>query len=144
LTDQSKVTLSFVKLLVRDLEKAAKFYEYLFGLENKVYKEGAIAGRTYREYIYRILPDLPPAANNTAIILMKFDDEQTSGSDVIVVVHTRELSKFIERARSAGAKILQEPIPIVLPKGIQSQNGGGMISMISDDEGHLIEAIGTG
>lgn len=119
----------FSKLLVNDLEKCAAFYKDVCGLTELARVESEIAGRGIKEIMFNATA--PGAAT---FVLLKFVDTTKAYSDeVITGFITDNLETFVERAKKAGGKVVQD---------IQSQPEHGVkVAFVTDIEGHLLEVV---
>lgn len=124
-----KAHFGFTKLLVRDLEKAARFYSDVCGLTELARVEAAIAGRPISEIMFNTTGE-----GAAMFVLLKFmDTDGADGRDVILGFQTDDVAAFVQRAVAAGGKIV-DPIR-------DDPDHGVKVGFVSDPEGHLIEVV---
>ncbi|MBK6510743.1 MAG: VOC family protein [Haliea sp.] len=129
MSQHSKAHFGFTKLLVRDLEKSARFYTDVCGLTELARVEASIAGRPIREIMFNTTGE-----GAAMFVLLNFmDDEGAPGKDVILGFQTDDVAAFVQRAVDAGGKIV-DPVR-------DDPEHGVMVGFVSDPEGHLIEVV---
>lgn len=126
---KSDARFSATKLRVDDLEKIASFYKAVCGLTELARVTGTIGGRETNEILFNFRGEGPPT-----FVLRRFvDDPKPSSDGTVNVFITEDLSAFIERAVSHGAKIVQEPY-------VNAEYNIKVV-FITDIEGHLMEVV---
>ena len=124
----AKAHFGFTKLLVDDLEEAARFYTNVCGLRELARVESRIEGRPIREIMYH-----PTTDGGATFVLLQFMDKPGTGSDVILGFQTEDLTSFVERALAAGGT-LADPIKSLPEHGVK-------VAFVRDVEGHLLEVV---
>ena len=119
----------FTKLLVRDLDKVANFYQEVFGLTELARVDSDIAGRAISEIMFH-----PTAEGTATFVLLKFlDIEAPSADEVIVGFQTDDVARVVERTRAAGGAVV-DPVRSMPEHGVK-------VAFVKDVEGHLIEVV---
>ncbi len=120
---------SCTKLIVADLEKSCAFYKSVFGLVEHNRVNAAIEGRPISEIMFH-----PTAPGGATFVLLAYPDTATpSVSEAITLFITADLPKLLEKARSAGGKVVDEMRDM--------PEHGVKVAFIRDVEGHLIEVV---
>ena len=119
----------FTKLVVADLDAAARFYKAVFGLTEQATIDSASAGRPIREIMFT--PTAPGAAQ---FVLLTFPGEPAPAvGEAILGWITQDLEALIARARAAGGT-LAEAIREMPQHGVR-------LAFIRDPEGRLSEVV---
>jgi predicted enzyme related to lactoylglutathione lyase len=119
--------LSFVKLIVNDLERSAVFYRDVCGLREALRLENTmIEGRPLSEVVFH-----PAAEGGASLVVMKFLDrnKRPASDQVILVFTTEDLDAFITRVERFGGRVAQKPH--IRPRG--------RAAFFEDPEGNLVE-----
>ena len=117
----------FTKLLVDDLEAAAKFYTSVCGVVEMHRVEAEITGRKVSEIIY-----LPTYQGGPMFILAKFAGAPKPAIDeVILGFATKDLDAFLSRVEAAGGRLLE--------KSAADPASGMRHAFIADPEGNLLQ-----
>jgi predicted enzyme related to lactoylglutathione lyase len=118
---------AFLKLVVPDLQAAARFYREVFGYGEGQYVASTIAGRPMEEFIF------PKPEGGTELILLAYTDGATpSPSGVIAGFATPDLEAFQARILAAGGTVVQEIKPL---------GAGGRFAFFADPAGWVMEVI---
>jgi predicted enzyme related to lactoylglutathione lyase len=122
----------FCKLIVDDLDEAAKFYREVFGIVDlqRVTKDhSATTGGPIDEITFR-----PTADGGPSLTLLKLEDRPAPpiGETVLGFV-TADLEALLDRAVAAGGSIAN---PIV-----EQPDHGVRVAFVRDNQGHLIEVV---
>lgn len=120
---------SAAKLVVADLEKCARFYGAVFGLEPAARVDAELNGRNFSEIIYSKAS--PEAAS---FVLFAYHDAPTPvGGETIVVFRTDDVDKTVKLFCKHGG---------VLDYGPEAWPDHGVKSaFLRDIEGHVVELI---
>jgi predicted enzyme related to lactoylglutathione lyase len=118
---------AFLKLVVPDLQAAARFYREVFGYGEGRYVASTIADRPMEEFIF------PRPEGGTELILLAYTDGATpSPSGVIAGFATPDLEAFQARVLGAGGSVVQEIKPL---------GAGGRFAFFADPAGYVMEVI---
>lgn len=128
-TPQGRIgTFSFTKLVVADLERAARFYHDVFGMEQVQRIQAEIAGDAIDEIILG-------TDGGPGLILLQW--AARSAPDVGAVIlgfTTSDASAVFARVLAAGGRV-REPVRPV------AEAGGLRVGFLEDPEGHLLEIV---
>jgi len=117
----------FTKLLVSDLETAAKFYTSVCGVVEMHRVDAEIIGRKVSEIVY-----LPTYQGGPMFILAKFDAAPKPVNDeVILGFATKDLGAFIARVEAAGGQVLE--------MSAADNPSGFRHAFVSDIEGNILQ-----
>ncbi len=120
---------SCTKLVVVDLEKACAFYKTVFGLTEQRRVDAEIEGRPISEIMFG-----PTAPGGATFVLLAYTDTATAAlSEAIILFITPDLAGLLERARSAGGRVVDEMRDM--------PEHGVKVAFVRDVEGHLIEIV---
>jgi predicted enzyme related to lactoylglutathione lyase len=108
----------WVEIPVRDLERAATFYQTVFGLP---------AGEVSEEGVRRTLTLVNPGENGAGISLNQTSNFDPSASGTLVYLQTD--GDALEKIPAAGGKIVQEKT---------SMGEAGFYATVQDSEGNLL------
>jgi catechol 2,3-dioxygenase-like lactoylglutathione lyase family enzyme len=119
----------FSKLVVCDLQKCAAFYKSVCRLTEQARVDAEIEGRAISEIMFN-----PTEENAATFVLLTYrDTPKPALGESIVGFISKDVSAFVERARAAGGKIVQEVAP--------RPEHGVDVAFVRDPEGHLIEVV---
>lgn len=122
-------SMTFTKLVVDDLEKAAAFYKAVFGLKELRRVESEIGERAVSEIIFE-----HPEQGSVNFLLLTFLGQKSSGqNEVIVGVTTDDAAGFVAQAQSLGGQLVSEPKFL--------EDHGLTVAFVKDPEGHLLEVV---
>jgi len=108
----------WVEIPVRDLDRAATFYQTVFGLP---------AGEVSEEGVRRTLTLVNPGQNGAGISLNQTANFDPSASGTLVYLQTN--GDALEKVSAAGGKIVQEKT---------SMGDSGYYATVQDSEGNLL------
>ncbi len=119
----------FTKLVVADLDRAARFYEAVCGLEPQARIAGSVGGRPITEIVYQ-----PTYKGGASLVLLAYDDAPGPASgEIIVGIASSDAEAFVTRAVAAGGRVV-EAVRDAPAHSLE-------VGFVADPEGHLIEVI---
>lgn len=99
----TKANLAHVKLVVRDLDAAARFYGFICGLEQVARIEDEMDGRPMAEIIFE-----PASEGACSLVLLCYkDDRSVPEGQSVPVFFTDDVDAFAERVTSSGGRVSQ-------------------------------------
>jgi predicted enzyme related to lactoylglutathione lyase len=127
-----RVSFSFTKLRVGDLAGLAKFYTSVCGFAEKarIEVEHGLDGNPVSEVV------LGTGEGGADLVLISYHGTQPQPqTEAELGMTTDDLDDFLKRARSAGAKIIMDPV--------NAEHGEIRFraALLTDPEGHMIEAV---
>ena len=124
-------SVTFTKLVVRDLEKLAAFYRDAYGLHAVQRVRGERIGREEIDEI--MLSDDPRAAYGSLVLLEYLGRGPSPNGEVILGFTTDDLPALLERVTQAGGRVLVQ---------IQEMPERKLrVAFATDPEGHLAEVV---
>lgn len=118
----------FVKLQVKDLDRAVAFYSSVVGLVEMNRLEAEMMGRKVSEVVF-----MPTYAGGPMFILAQFHGTETAAADELILgLSTKDIAGFVARAEAAGGRVLEAAREV---PGM----GGMQVAFIADPEGHVIQ-----
>ena len=121
-------SLSFVKLVVDDLEAIARFYEQVFGMTTT----GRFHAESERGPIDEIVLDSGEGAR--LIIVKWLERPAPPAGELMLGFRSTEIDQMFIDAAEAGANIVRAPSP-------SEEAGGVIVGLLADPEGHMSEVI---
>lgn len=119
----------FTKLVVADLEKAARFYSQVADLKELARVDAEIGGKPISEIMYHATQP-----GGATFVLLAFPQEPApTPGGVIVGFQTDDVEAFVERAVAAGGALVEAPH--------DNPEHGVRVGFVSDPEGNLIEVV---
>jgi predicted enzyme related to lactoylglutathione lyase len=118
---------AFLKLVVPDLQEAARFYREVFGYGEGQFIASSIAERPMEEIIFA-----KPEGGTELILLAYPDGPAPEPSGVIAGFATKDLEAFQARVLAAGGSVVQPIKPL---------GAGGRFAFYADPAGWVMEII---
>ncbi|MFC3173728.1 VOC family protein [Novosphingobium bradum] len=125
-----KTRLGSTRLIVRDLDRQARFYREAFGFGESLRMTGQIVGRDIEEIIF-----LAPKGQAGLILLAYADGHAPSPLGATLLFFTSDIAQLQDRVLAAGGSVVQAIGPIDL--GTRQSR----LAFFADPEGFLIEVI---
>ena len=121
-------SLSFVKLVVDDLEAVARFYEQVFGMT----RTAQFHAESEMGPIDEIVLDSGEGAR--LIIVKWLERAAPPAGELMLGFRTTAIDQLFEDASAAGGTIIRPPSP--------SEEAGGLtVGLLADPEGHTSEVV---
>ena len=118
----------FIKLQVKDLDRAVGFYSSVIGLVEMNRLEAEMMGRKVSEVVF-----MPTYAGGPMFILAQFHDtDAPAANELILGFATADIAGLIARAEQAGGRVLEAAREVL---GM----GGMQVAFIADPEGHVVQ-----
>lgn len=117
----------FTKLIVRDLEGAARFYTSVFGLIEMQRVDAVIEGRAAKEVVY-----MPTMQGGPMFILLHYlDQASASAGESVLGFAASDVDACLARVEQFGGTVVDAPKD--LPEGMLRY------AFVRDPEGHLVQ-----
>jgi predicted enzyme related to lactoylglutathione lyase len=127
MADGYSARTAFIKLVVPDLQAAARFYRAVFGYGEGQLVKSSIADRPMEEIIF------PKPEGGTELILLEYPGGPApSPSGIIAGFATADLDGFQARVLAAGGSVVQPIKPLSV---------GGRFAFFADTAGYVMEVI---
>lgn len=121
-------SLSFVKLVVDDLEAVARFYEQVFGMS----RTARFQAESEMGPIDEIVLDSGEGAR--LIIVKWLERPAPPAGELMLGFRSTDIDQLFSEASAAAGTIVRAPSP-------SKEAGGLIVGLLADPEGHAIEII---
>ena len=127
---ESGVTVRSVRVLARDPEAVAIFYEKAFGM-SETRRPANTA--TFKEIVINSgsTPELAKKATSTPIVIATRPKEAPSGAMASLILDVPDLDKAVEKVKAAGG-MLMRPV---------AKSAGLSYAFVKDPDGNQIELV---
>lgn len=124
---------SFTKVITKDLEGLASFYQKTFGMRELQRVKSHVGTEPIEEIMLTISGDM---ATEAVLVLFDFVDRPpAAGSDSILGFTVGDLDQTLARLRQAGGTVLQDPT-------VHDEGGARVrVAFAADPERRLLEIV---
>jgi len=126
-----KISFSFTKIIVDDLERIADFYKHTMDFREYQRHEDEVAGEAIEEII---LIHGEEMGQGVPLIIWKFPDrEPPVASDCILGFQTTDIDMLVDKGVAAGGTLVQTPW--------NDLEHGVRVAFMKDPDGRLLELV---